>query len=483
MATVKFILHRPYLKEKPPEDIEYQPEGESAGNRTKNGKKTRQRRLVDKEVRLYAVLIVRMGEVIKIKTEHTILPEKWDFSRQQLKDNVRGIDNNPAIEFNNKLNLLKSEILDKYKQTVKDHPDMTFAGIYQIMKDFGKEKEIPFLQKDQDLFAVLDSYIEFLEGEVTYRTAQKYTTLKNSLKDFGSQEKYKRYKNLSFSQIDFRFLDAYRKYLRNRKPEGRMKSRPDDHQTGILIDTEGKYIECLKTFCRWSEQRGYNKFTTYKDFKNFSDSHRKLRKPKNEIITLTYQELMTLYSHDFSDRPSLDRVRDLFCFAAFTGQRWSDIERFDKDDLHKDQWIFTAFKTKKNTTIDLIGYMSPALDILKKYKYELPEISLVKFNKYIKDAAGIAGINSKVKVSRYRGSEEIVIEKPKFKFLGSHSARKTCISVLLNEFNVPITHVMEISGHSDLKTLMVYINKDDKSRRDYMSKTGPAKEVQMKIAT
>lgn len=482
MATVKFILHRPYLKDKYSNGSEYHSTGENRTERTKQGKKRKTKKLVDHEVRLYAVLIVRMGEVVKIKTEYTILPEKWDFEKQQLKDNIRGIDNKPAIEFNNKLLQLKSEILDKYAQTVTDHPDMTFTGIYQILKDFGKKKEIPYAEKGEDLFAILDQYIEFLKGEVTFRTAQKYTTLKNSLKDFGSQEKYRKYQNLSFSQIDFRFKDAYTKYLRSQKPRGRMKSRPEDDQKGILIDTEGKYIECLKTFCRWSEERGYNNFTTYRQFKNFSDAHRKLRKPKNEIITLTIDELETFYTHDFRDRPSLDRVRDLFCFAAYTGQRWSDIERFSKDDLKGDVWSFTAYKTKKQTSIDLIGYAAPALDILKKYDYKLPEISLVKFNKYIKDAAGIAGINSKIRVSRYRGADEISIEKPKFKFISSHSARKTCISILLNEFNIPISHVMQISGHSDLKTLMVYINKDNQSRRSFMAKTGPRTETLMKVA-
>ena len=476
MATVKFILHRAYKAERQRRDDNDSLNG-NTGRKPRKRVSRKKKTLVDKEVRLYATLIIRMGEVVKIKTKHMILPSEWDFKRQGKKDTVPG-----HIEFNQQLLQLKRELLEKYEETTKDHPDMTFAGIYQILKDFGRGKEIPFLIQKKDFFEYLDEYIEFLKGEVTFRTAQKYTTLKNSLKAFGSEEKYKKYQNLSFSMIDYKFKDAYVRYLRSQKPRGRQKSRPEEDQKGILIDTEGKYIETLKTFCRWSEERGYNKYAVYKQFKNFSDSHRKLRKPKNEIITLTLHELKQFYFHDFSDRPTLDRVRDLFCFAAYTGQRWSDVERFSKDDLLGDIWSFEAFKTKKRTTIDLIGYAAPAIDILKKYDYKLPDISLVKFNKYIKDAAGLAGINSEVLIKRYRGSDEIEIRKPKHKFISSHSARKTCISILLNEFNIPITHVLQITGHSDLKTLQVYIDKNDKSRREFMSKTIPVTESILKVA-
>lgn len=477
MATVKFVLHRAYKQKTTSDKVKDHSPAESVSKRTKGGK-TSKRILIDRPVRLYAVLIVRRGEVIKIKTKHAILPAEWDFSRQLLNDRIAG-----SPEFNSELHQLRKDILAKYNQTVKEHPDMAFQGIQQIMTDFGKVKEIPYLEHGKDLFSFLDEFIEYHKGETTYRTAQKFMSLKNALQEFGAMQKYRKYQNLSFSMIDARFKDAFIKYLRERKPSGRMKTRPDDFQTGLLVDTEAKYIECIKSFCAWSEERGYNKYTDYKRFKNYSDANRKRAKPKNEIITLTLHELNQLYKHDFSDRPTLERVRDLFCFGAYTGQRWSDIEAFDKRDLTGDVWSFTSYKTKKKMKIDLVGYMSPALDILKKYNYELPKISLVKFNLNIKTAAGVAGIKEPVRIKRYVGSKEIEIEKLKFKFLSSHSARKTCLSLLLNEFNVPVTHVLQISGHSDLKTLMVYVDKDEKSRRDFMSKTTPVTEVDtLKVA-
>lgn len=472
MATVKFLLHRPYKKTTPV--------NHSSDNVIVTGtKKPKKRRfLVENDVRIYAVLIIRMNEVIKIKTRYKINPKDWDFKGQKKKEVLPD-----AFDFNKDLTILKKNILSEYNQTLKDHPDMSFPGLYRIMQEFGKKQEIPFLQQDNDFFGYLDEYIEFLKGEVTYRTAQKYTTLKNSLKDFGKQEKYKKYQDLSFSMIDHKFKDTYVKYLRSQKPRGRQKTRPDDFQDGLLIDTESKYIASLKSFCRWSEERGYNKYSVYKQFTKVSAANKKRSKPVQEIVTLTIHELTKFYNYDFSDRPTLDHCRDLFCFAAYTGQRWSDIERFDRKDLIGDIWSFTAVKTLKETKIDLIGYAAPAIDVLRKYDYQLPKISLVKFNLYIKDAAKIAGITEEITVSRYVGANKVVISNPKYKFISSHSARKTCVSLLLNEFNIPISHVLEITGHSDLKTLQKYVNKDRQSRREFMSKTTPINEIKLTVAS
>jgi len=456
MATTKLLLQKPY----------------------KSGSKT----LNPDQTRLYLFLILDRTRIVKIKTEHVIYPAEWDFRNQQkkeIKGNTAGNpeENKKIQDFNKDLRKLKDDILSKYQTIIKDHPEMPFTQVAQTLKEYGKTKEIPFLNYDKDFFAVLDEFILSMEGEVTPGTIKKFNTLKKSLQEFGKVNK--KYETLSFSMIDHTFKDGYSKYLRNQEPRGRQKSRPEGFQFGLLNDTIGKYIECLKTFCKWSEERNYNLNDTYKEFSNFTKANRKRKKQGHDIVTLTLQELKHFYTFDFSTSKGLtpqqqktyDHIRDLFCFGAYTGQRWSDIERLDKLEIHEDIWSFTAFKTKKETEIDLIGFAAPALDILKKYDYQLPKISLQKFNLYLKEAAGVAGINSIVKIRRYVGEKEIEISKPKCKYLGSHSARKTCVSILLNNYNMNVTHVLQITGHSDLKTLQKYINTDRKARREAISKT------------
>jgi integrase len=447
MATTSLLLQKPYKE---------------SGSKTLN----------PLETRIYLFLIIDHDHIVKIKTEHVIYPSQWDFSKQLKKDKLAG-----APEFNKKLLELKDDILLKYQKIIKDFPDLSFPKVAELLKEYGKTKEIPFLNKDKDLFQIMDEFILSMEGEVSLGTIKKFNTLKKSLLEFGRENK--KYATISFSNIDHTFKDAFTKYLRSQKPRGRQKSRPEGMQEGLLNDTIGKYIECLKTFCRWAEERCYNTYSTYKEFSNFTKANRKRKKQGHDIVTLTLQELKHFYTFDFSKVPdmslekqnSLDRVRDLFCFGAYTGQRWSDIERLDKLEINEDIWTFTAFKTKKETEIDLIGYAAPALNILKKYDYQLPKISLQKFNLYLKEAAQAAEIDTIVKIRRYVGDKEIEISKPKYEFLGSHTARKTCVSILLNNYNMNVTHVLEITGHSDLKTLQKYINKDRKARREAISKT------------
>ena len=481
MATIKFILQKPYKERRAwhtsSDSVQKDNSLQSANKRVKT-----QRQLNPLETRLYACLIIDRNQVIKIKTEHVVYPMHWNFSGQKVKDNIAG-----SIELNKKLSDLKAKIKTEYERIIEeDYPpdvEIPFTELRSKLIEYGNHLEKRTVTKTTNAIDVLGEYIEYLEGEVSEGTRKKYVTLKKSLIKFG--EENEEYKTIAFSGIDRRFYDAYTKYLKNQEPRGRQKTRPKGKQKGLLIDTVGKYIECLKTFCSWaskrpSEKNPYNPYTYYLGFSNFSEADKKRKKPKNEIVTLTLPELKKFYEHDFSQSPSLDRVRDLFCFECFTGQRWSDIQQFDKDQLKNDVWNFTTHKTKEPIEIDMTGFAAPALDILKKYDYKFPVISNQKFNEYLKNASEIAGIDSPTSLKRYVGAKEIVMAGPKHKFLSSHTARRTCVSILLNDYNINPVHVMEITGHSDFKTLQKYIKPDRAARREAMSKTKSITEL-MKV--
>jgi len=440
MPTVKLNLQQPYTK-------------------TTTGKRI----LSPKETRIYLFIIIGFKEVIKIKTPYVVLPKEWDFTLHLKNEKLAG-----AIEFNRKLRELKDEFLNKYDKTLKDHPDYSLTTISRILTDYSKTLGRPS-KGNKGFFDVLDEFIVSKEGAVTEGTVKKFRTLKTSLQDFGTLNKD--YKNLEFSMINVAFKNAYRKYLRNRKPAGRQKTRPEEFQYGLYTDTQAKYIECLKTFLKWAEEMNYNKHSIYRSFENFESADIKKKKQKNDIVTLTLQELKQFASFKFDKGSTFDHVRDLFCFACYTGQRWGDVSRFDKQELHGDVWEFTSEKTKEPITLDLIGFASPAITILEKYNFELPKISLTKFNFYIKKAAETAGIKAPTTQSRWVGPKEVKLTKPKYEWIGSHCSRRTCVSLLLNVYNVPVTHVLQITGHSDLKTLQKYINPDREARREALSKT------------
>jgi integrase len=481
MATIKFVLQKPYKERKRQEtspSITQKPNGGDARKGSSNGSRT----LNPNETRIYACLIIDHNQVIKIKTEKVIQPIQWSFAGQKMKDKIAG-----SIEFNAKLADFKKTIDKEYQRILEEEfpPDIEipFDELRAKLTQFGKKKEKRTAKKVVDLFVVLDEYLEYLKSEVTEGTRKKYITLKKSLKKFGEENKH--YSKLTFSAIDHKFFDAYTKYLKNLDPRGRMKRRPDGTQRGLLVDTVGKYIETLKTFCAWASKRpneknSYNPYTYYLGFSNFSEGDKKRKKPKNEIVTLDFAELKKFYDHDFSQNPCLERVRDMFVFECVTGQRWSDIQLFDKSQIKGDVWSFTSQKTKQLIEIDMRGYAAPALSILKKYDYKFPIISNQKFNEYIKTAAKEAEIDTPTTIRRYVGAKEIIISDPKHEFITSHTARRSFVSILLNEFNVSPVHVMEQTGHTDLKTLQKYIKPNREARRKVMEKT-PSITQTMKV--
>ena len=147
---------------------------------------------------------------------------------------------------------------------------------------------------------------------------------------------------------------------------------------------------------------------------------------------------------------SLQRVRDVFVFQTYTCLSYTDLHDFDaskiKDVKGMKVYIGKRAKTKQTFTIPLL---SPALAILKKYQNNLPVISNVKYNEYLKVVAQAAGI-----------------DKP----VSSHWARHTGATLLLNEGGMDLKTVAKICGHSSFKiTEQVYASMLDDTVVDKMA--------------
>lgn len=127
---------------------------------------------------------------------------------------------------------------------------------------------------------------------------------------------------------------------------------------------------------------------------------------------------------------SLSRVRDIFVFQTYTCLRYSDLALFDatliKEIKGMKVYIRKAKKTNKQFTVPMLP---PALDILTKYNGQLPIISNVKYNLYLKNVAQAAGLDIK---------------------LTTHWARHTGATLLINE-GVDSKIIRKICGHSSTK--------------------------------
>lgn len=466
MAGLSLSLQNPYRKSENPDPIHAKIENKEIQEEIKARKQeikagTKQEKdivpyLNKKETRIYLFLIIDRAHMVKIKSEYAIYPIHWDFGKQQVKRTMTG-----HLEINERLKQMKEKALQQYTRINSENPGISFNEFSdRLTKALSNDLPIPGKSENR-FFSIFDEFIEDKKTTQTHRTIQKYETVKKSLTEFSNKHfKY----GLNFADLDLKFIDKYLRHLRTQPARGRQKNRPDEQQTGLLNDTIEKYIATIRAFVSWSYDRRAHSI-------KLDDKFRISRNKDIQVVALTPDELKALYTHNFSDNERFDKVRDLFCFAAFTGQRFSDVEAFKAADVSGDSWKFRSFKTKKDIEIYFVGFAAPALDILKKYNFKLPEISQQKFNDYIKLAAEAAEINSPVKSIRPLGNREVIKEAPKHKFLSSHSARRTCVSILLNYEHLPLPIVMQITGHTKLEVLQKYIFKDKQAYKSAMEQT------------
>jgi len=365
---------------------------------------------------VYINITTDAGERIRLRTPLQVRPKYWDPKKQKAKHASNAIEINIEMD---RLEKLAFDVCLQYRALPAD-------GIKKQLKAafFGKKV-------DNSFAAVYKDFVAERMQVLASRTIAKYKTLISAIMEYNPA--------VTFAGIDMSFYDGFTQALRSR---------------GLLDDTIAKYISNLKTFMRWAARRGHHS--------NYEFDHfRAPRLPKVEIITLKEDEVQQLEKYT-PDSKRLERVRDLFMFLLYTGQRISDAMTFDRNQIMCDRWVFEAEKTKRKKKVIVVpfaGYTLPALAILKKYDYKLPVISEQKFNDYLKELGRLAGLTREVSKRRFRGSEEIVMRGPLWQFISSHTARRTCITLLIRK-GVPLPVIQKLTGHSDVKTLMKYENTD-----------------------
>ncbi|MGQ8338588.1 phage integrase SAM-like domain-containing protein [Sunxiuqinia sp. A32] len=461
MSSFNLFLHKPYVSKK----------------RDKNGNKI----LSKVKTRVYLYIIYNKEYKASFKTEFEVIPIQWNFDKQRLKHQVAG-----AVVINNRIDRFLKDIELQYNSIRNDFPDMEFKEIMQNIKEFIKYEISPcYAKENKTFFEVFETFIDDKSENVSHLTVKKYETVKRSLKNYDP--------SLTFSRINQSYYNDYIKHLRQQKPTGRQKTRNEGNQKGLLNDSIGKYIEVLKNFMRWAYENNYSKNTNFQKawFKVNQRSKKQQELGKNDIITLSESELMKFYNFDFSGIKRLERVKDVFCFMCFTLQRWSDTKQFNKEQITQVEfdgqqvtaWHFNQYKTGKEIIVPFIGYLANAFDILQKYDYILPIISEQNYNKYLKEACKVAGLNRECTFRRFIGQKEILETKPLSQFVSSHTGRRTGITILLNDYELPTHFVRDLSGHSDLKTLDKYLNKSKKSLINSLQKhTTERKIATLKIA-
>ncbi len=280
----------------------------------------------------------------------------------------------------------------------------------------------------------------------TKASYQKFAAVRKHLLDFD--------RNVNFSTFDESGLNRYMNYLQTK--------------LSMLNSTVDNQIAFVKWFLRWSYEKGYHDNTGYITFRP------KLKDTQKKVIFLTDAELDTIKNYAIPPtKQYLERVRDVLIFCCYSGLRHSDVYNLKKSDIKDEHIEITTVKTADSLIIELNNHSRA---IWNKYKdvafpdnKALPVISNQKMNDYIKELGELAGVDTPVRITQYRGNEREDVVLPKYQLLSTHTGRKTFICKAL-ALGIPVQIVMKWTGHSDYKTMKPYIDIADEIRASAMNK-------------
>lgn len=210
--------------------------------------------------------------------------------------------------------------------------------------------------------------------------------------------------------------------------------------------------ENITIYDDWLHEKGYSQPTVH-------NYHKRMKRYINEAIKfelidkdpysglhfergkhqirkyLTEDELRKIIEAEIPSK-TVRQVRDLFVFQAYTGISYADLAKFDfkKDIIKKNGKMVIHDVRQKTEETYFIVLLSPALEVLERYKFILPVISNQQYNLRLKIVADYANIDKNLTV---------------------HMARHTFATMCLNN-GVKIENVSKMLGHSNIKTTQEY---------------------------
>lgn len=200
------------------------------------------------------------------------------------------------------------------------------------------------------------------------------------------------------------------------------------HAKGLGQGTVYNYHKYLKLFIGDAVIDGYVQESPYRRL-----PFKIGRGDKQFVDCLTVEQFEAVRSLKVATA-HLTRVRDLFLFQCYTGLAYSDLMAFSFEDCELIDGKYFYHNKRKKTDVDFVlQLLSPAVDLLEKYKYKLPKLSNQKYNDYLKAIGAMVGIEN----------------------LHSHMGRATAATMFLSK-GMPINVVSRVLGHTNLKQTQRY---------------------------
>lgn len=256
-------------------------------------------------------------------------------------------------------------------------------------------------------------------------------------------EKMKKLIGVDFNELSWsRYLESRRKVAEFIK----VKYRKNDLK---LKQLDLKFIKNLEYY--WKTEKKLRQATIYRSMQRLKKiiqfaidenylqgnpfSLYKNKKYKGAIVYLSEIELKKLINHEFTQK-RLEQIRDMFVFCCYTGLAYQEMASLRTQHISigfdGNLWInMIRQKTEQPVAIPILPQAEIIIDKYKQADSDvvLPSISNQKFNSYLKEIAGIVGIDKK---------------------MSHHLARRTFATTILLYNDIPMEVVSELLGHSKM---------------------------------
>jgi len=380
-------------------------------------------------------LVARVGDGrIKISTGFTVTTKSWSAVKARVKPNYAGQELNVRLD---RIEAASKEIYNR-------------ARVLEITDT-------------NDLFNYIKNAI--VESGLLDRRSMDTTTIQYAIGEFRKQLKQGTRPNkrkvgttVSYSYLQhFQTVDNFLTeilpdkssfpYLNTKEFAAKFIEYRKNHWSDA---TSIKYIRLLRRFLLWCKDTHLYNFEEFPQILNLPEEH------EATLFALDDEELKAIENLELSDRPALDKVRDLFLISCYTGLRYSDVSRFGGEHIGSTEIRLSTKKTGESVRCPITPRLRRVLD---KYapQYLFHKISSQRANEHLKLIARKAEVLGMIEMVTYKFGEKVVEVKPKCDLIAWHCSRRTFITLSLVKGVQPMA-VQTVSGHKkDSKAFNRYV--------------------------
>lgn len=352
------------------------------------------------------VTIDRMTKYIS--TGVRVYKNEWAADRVVNREDAQALNDRLAIIFEK----VYQAATESVKQSVKLDVESVKQAVWQFVESQSDEPTfVSWCEKQIPLLGISDG------------TAKHYKPLITKLTEYGKMNKWQDLTVENIANFDAWLHQQTKPLSDARRKAGAKPEKLSD--SGIY-----NYHKCLKALLNRAlsfDKIGRNPYDRLKGkFK---------RGERENPEYLTEDEMKRFEAVILPQGSELDVVHDLFIFQMYTGLPYSDMQAFDASDYKYDGEAWKRVGERIKTGVPYVSQLlPPAVKVLEKYGWEIPQLSNADYNRHLKALGQMAGIKTR---------------------LHSHLARHTFATWMLSH-DIPIEHVSKMLGHTNITQTQRY---------------------------